>query len=266
MDAIGRGRRESVVRTMAALAGLLVGVAGCAEQETPDLNGIWQTPSSAHWNVEPHAAHAGPGTAPDALTAARGGLGIVEGGDIPYQPWARVRQQEHFRDRGALDPLRNCYLPGVPRANYLPYPLQIVQTPTHVLIAYEFAQASRTVYLDRPDFEAPIDGWMGHSLGRWEGDTLVVDVTAQLPDTWLDQAGNFHGAALHVRGAVYAGRPQSSPLRSHAHGSGRLRAAVDAESVLLYRDRGPACPVAGLQVRGVRGGADVRRPHEGEAR
>ena len=199
MDAIGRGRRESVVRTMAALAGLLVGVAGCAEQETPDLNGIWQTPSSAHWNVEPHAAHAGPGTAPDALTAARGGLGIVEGGDIPYQPWARVRQQEHFRDRGALDPLRNCYLPGVPRANYLPYPLQIVQTPTHVLIAYEFAQASRTVYLDRPDFEAPIDGWMGHSLGRWEGDTLVVDVTAQLPDTWLDQAGNFHGAALHVR-------------------------------------------------------------------
>ena len=169
-----------------------------AKDAVPDLNGIWQALGSAHFHLEPHAAHAGPGSTPDALAAARGGLGVVEGGRIPYRPWARLRQQENFRHRGERDPLRNCFLPGVPRANYLPYPLQIVQTPTHVLLAYEFAQASRTVYLDRPDFEAPVDSWMGHSRGHWEGETLVVDVTSQHADTWLDEAGNFHGATLHV--------------------------------------------------------------------
>ena len=175
-----------------------LGISAYGGDAAPDLNGIWQALGSAHWNLEPQAAHAGPGTAPDALAAGRGGLGIVEEGMIPYRPWARARRRENFQHRGARDPLRNCFLPGVPRANYLPYPLQIVQTPTHVLLAYEFAQASRTVYLNRPDFEAPVDSWMGHSRGRWDGETLVVDVTAQVPDTWLDQAGNFHGAGLHV--------------------------------------------------------------------
>ena len=228
MDAIGRGRRESVVRTMAALAGLLVGVAGCAEQETPDLNGIWQTPSSAHWNVEPHAAHAGPGTAPDALTAARGGLGIVEGGDIPYQPWARVRQQEHFRDRGALDPLRNCYLPGVPRANYLPYPLQIVQTPTHVLIAYEFAQASRTVYLDRPDFEAPIDGWMGHSLGAVGGrhaggrcDRTAAGHLARSGGELSRRGAARPGSGIRWKAPIISATKPRSRIRTSTSGRGR---------------------------------------------
>ena len=185
---------------MWALA-LWAGLSGApvhAETAAADLNGIWQALGSAHWNLEPHSAHTGPGPASDALAAARGGLGVVEGGRIPYRPWARLRQQENFRNRGERDPLRNCFLPGVPRANYLPYPLQIVQTPTHVLLAYEFAQASRTVYLERPDFEAPVDSWMGHSRGHWEGETLVVDVTAQHADSWLDEAGNFHGAALRV--------------------------------------------------------------------
>ncbi len=167
-------------------------------EDKADFNGIWQAQTSAYWNIEPHPAYPGPEAKPDAFDAARGGLGIVSGGQIPYQDWARTQQAENFAQRKSKDPARRCLLPGVPRANYMPYPMQIVQTTEHVFIAYEFAQASRTIYIDQPDFEAPVDTWMGHSLGRWEGNTLVVDVTAQVADTWLDRAGNFHSAALHV--------------------------------------------------------------------
>jgi hypothetical protein len=96
------------------------------------------------------------------------------------------------------DPAAKCFMPGVPRATYMPFPFQIVQTKEVVLIAYEFASAARVIYLDRPDFESPFDTWMGHSIGRWEGETLVVEVTSQVPDTWLDSAGNFHSEALRV--------------------------------------------------------------------
>jgi len=164
----------------------------------PDLNGIWQALGPAHWNIEAHSAYRGPAATSGALDAAPAGLGVVIGGGIPYRPVARQQQQLNFSNRGTADPLNRCYLPGVPRANYLPYPLQIVQGDEHVFIAYEFAQASRTIYMDRPDFVAPIDSWMGHSTGRWEEDTLVVEVTAQVADSWLDQAGNFHGPGLKV--------------------------------------------------------------------
>ena len=164
----------------------------------PDLNGIWQAMSSAHWNIEPHPASQSPIQEAGAFGAPPGGLGIVKGGVIPYRSEARQQQQANFSQRPANDPSRDCFMPGVPRANYMPYPFQIVQTPTHILLAYEFAQASRTIYIDQPDFEAPVDTWMGHSLGHWEGDTLVVDVTSQVPNSWLDRAGNFHSAALHV--------------------------------------------------------------------
>jgi hypothetical protein len=89
-------------------------------------------------------------------------------------------------------------MPGIPRATYQPYPFQIVQTEEYILFAYEFASASRVVYMDRPDFEAPVDAWMGHSRGTYDGDTLVIDVTAQMPDTWLDRAGNHHSIGIHV--------------------------------------------------------------------
>ena len=165
----------------------------------PNLNGIWQSLGNLDWNIEPHPASASTLTAPGAFAATQGGLGIVVGGKIPYQPWARVQQQKNYAARIEQDPGRNCYLPGVPRANYLPYPLQIVQTDKHIFMAYEFAQASRTVYIDQPNFDAPVDAWMGHSLGHWEDDVLVVNVTAQVPDTWLDRAGNHHGGKLHVQ-------------------------------------------------------------------
>src|SRR6267378_1179421 len=96
-----------------------------------------------------------------------------------------------------LDPEVKCYLPGVPRATYLPYPFQIVQGPQNILISYEFAGAVRTVNMGAPT-KAPGDSWMGWSNGHWEGETLVVDVTSLMEDTWFDRAGNFHSDALHV--------------------------------------------------------------------
>ncbi len=191
---------------VAAAIGLLLSSGATAQEYRaprtadgkPDLNGIWQALGSAHWDVQGHAARIGPLVQMGATGAVPAGLGIVEGGEIPYQPWAAQRRAQNLARWLELDPLVKCYLPGVPRATYLPFPFQIVQAKGAVLIAYEFAGASRVVYLDRPDFESPADMWMGHSRGHWEGETLVVDVTSQVPDTWLDSAGNFHSEQLHV--------------------------------------------------------------------
>ena len=164
----------------------------------PDFNGIWQAINTANWDIEPHAASFGPLVAAGAIGAIPAGLGIVEGNEIPYTPEARSQQQENKSDWLSDDPLVKCYMPGVPRANYLPFPFQIVQSTDHIIFAYEFASASRIVYVDQPDFEAPILSWMGHNLAYYEGETLVIDVTDQLPDTWLDHAGNHHTDALRV--------------------------------------------------------------------
>ncbi len=164
----------------------------------PNLNGIWQALGSAHWDIEGHAARMGPIVKLGALGAIPGGLGVVEGGEIPYKPEALKKRNENMENWVELDPAIKCYMPGVPRATYMPFPFQIVQTPEHILIAYEFASASRVVYMQRPDFEAPVDAWMGHSRGHWEGETLVIDVTALVDQTWFDSSGNHHSDALHV--------------------------------------------------------------------
>ena len=164
----------------------------------PDLNGIWQAMGSAHWDLEAHAARAGPVTELGALGAIPGGLSVVEGEEIPYQPWARARQLENQAEWMVRDPAVKCFLPGVPRANYMPFPFQIVQAREHILITYEFAGASRIVYMNSPEFEYPIDAWMGHSRGHWEGGTLVINVDSHVPDTWFDSSGNFHSEELQV--------------------------------------------------------------------
>lgn len=164
----------------------------------PDFNGIWQAIGAAHWDIEPHAADFPPLPGLGAFGSVPAGLGIVVGGGIPYRPEARAAQQANKADWLGQDPLVKCYMPGIPRANYLPFPFQIVQSPDHLIIAYEFASASRIVYMKRPDFEAPLLSWMGHSRGHFEGDTLVIDVTDQMPDTWFDHAGNHHSDTLRV--------------------------------------------------------------------
>jgi hypothetical protein len=163
----------------------------------PKFDGIWQALVAANWDVRPHAASHSPVPELGALGAAAPGIGIVEGGEIPYQPWAARKQQENFANRLELDPEANCYLPGVPRATYMPQPLQIIQTADRVMVAYQYAGAVRTIHLTDPG-PAPADSWMGWSVGRWEGDTLVVDVTSQNDQTWFDRAGNHHSDALHV--------------------------------------------------------------------
>ena len=200
---------SAIVPSIAAIAAVCVALApipGLAQDYqaaltpdgNPNLNGIWQALGSANWNVEGHSAEAGPVVSMGALGAIPGGLGIVEGGEIPYQPWALEKRLQNKADWLKLDPVVKCYMPGVPRATYMPFPFQIVQTPDHILVAYEFASASRVIYMNQPDFEHPGDAWMGHSRGRWEGESLVVDVTNHVPDTWFDSAGNFHSESLKV--------------------------------------------------------------------
>ena len=164
----------------------------------PDLNGIWQSLGTAHWNLQDHQARTGPVLELGAVLAIPAGQTVVEGNEIPYQPWAAARQKENYENWLTRDPEVKCYLPGVPRATYMPYPFQIVQTGNNdILMAYEYASASRVVKMAKTE-PPPVDTWMGQSAGRWEGDTLVVDVTGFNDQTWFDRAGNFHSEALHV--------------------------------------------------------------------
>ncbi len=162
-----------------------------------DLNGTWEALNTANWDLQDHAARQGPVLALGAAFSVPAGLGVVEGNDIPYKPEALAKKKENAEKWLTLDPEIKCYMPGVPRATYMPYPFQIVQTPKYILMAYEFASASRSIYMDSKD-ESPIDTWMGWSNGRWEGDTLVVDVKSFNDQTWFDRAGNYHSDALHV--------------------------------------------------------------------
>ena len=133
-----------------------------------------------------------------AILAVPAGLSVVEGNEIPYQPWAAARQKENYENWLSRDPEVKCYLPGLPRATYMPYPFQILQTGNNdILMAYEYASASRVIKMGKVE-PPPVDTWMGQSGGRWEGDTLVVDVTGFNDQTWFDRAGNFHSEALHV--------------------------------------------------------------------
>jgi hypothetical protein len=165
----------------------------------PNLNGIWAASNTANWNIQTHQARQGPVIALGAAFSVPGGLGVVEGDEIPYKPEAVAQRDANARNWMANDPEVKCYLPGVPRATYMPYPFQIVQStaPNDILITYEFASASRVIHMSTNQ-ESPTDTWMGWSNGRWEGDTLVVDVKNFGADTWFDRAGNYHSEALHV--------------------------------------------------------------------
>lgn len=164
----------------------------------PDMNGVWQAIGTAHWDIQDHGPMAGP---PEfgAIGAMPPGLGVVTGNEIPYQAWALEQKQQNFANRFTADPEIKCFLPGVPRATYLPYPFQIVHGDKKIMMVYGFAEASRTIHMDKENPEAaPIDSWMGRSHGRWEGDTLVVDAAGFNGQSWFDRAGNFASSSLHV--------------------------------------------------------------------
>jgi hypothetical protein len=163
----------------------------------PNLNGIWQALNTADWDLQGHAAAKGPVPSLGAVFAVPPGLGVVEGDEIPYLPAAAAKRKANQASWTTLDPEIKCYLPGVPRATYQPHPFQIVQSQQNILISYEYAAAVRVINMGTPT-KAPGDSWMGWSNGRWEGETLVVDVTSLMENTWFDRAGNFHSDALHV--------------------------------------------------------------------
>ncbi len=155
----------------------------------PNLSGIWQAVNTAAWDIQGHSAQ----------KDIPAGQGVVEGNVIPYQPWAAEKKKENFANRATADPETRCFLPGVPRLMYMPYPFQIFQTPTYLAFVHEYVHAVRHIYVNGTAHpRGPIDWWMGDSRGRWEGDTLVVDVVHFNDQTWFDRAGNFHSEALHL--------------------------------------------------------------------
>jgi hypothetical protein len=182
-----------------------------AEDGHPDLNGIWQVLNEANYDLEGHNARpamalrpgpygpvpAAPVLALGAVGAVPPSLGVVEGGEIPYKPEARKQKEENQQNWLSRDPEIKCYLPGVPRATYIPQPFRIVQSKSQLFLAYQYAGAVRNIYLKDPG-PAPVDSWMGQSFGHWEGETLVIDVTGFNDQTWFDRAGNYHSDALHV--------------------------------------------------------------------
>jgi hypothetical protein len=162
----------------------------------PNFSGVWQALTTANWNLLTHGASAGP---PEygALLATPPGYGIVDGDEIPYLPAAAAQQQRNYASRFKEDPEVKCYMPGVPRASYMPYPLQIFHSDDHLLFTYQFAGAARIVNLGPPQPSA-IDSWMGVSNARFEADTLVIEVSGFNGLAWLDRAGNHAGPALRV--------------------------------------------------------------------
>ena len=142
------------------------------------------------------------------------GRSVVEGGVIPYQPWAAAKKRENFEQRATADPLSQCYLPGVPRIMYMEFPFQIFQTRDHVAMTFEWQQVFRLIYTNGSGPSTPLAFWMGDSRGRWEGDTLIVDVTNHNDRTWFDMAGNFHSDALRVVERYTHAGCRHDPLRS----------------------------------------------------
>jgi hypothetical protein len=185
-------RLIAVIPLAMAMAALASPAAGQpmprAADGKPDLSGIWQAVNTANWNILSHAAE----------KDVPAGLGVVDGDEIPYQPWAAARQKENFANRATADTEAKCFLPGVPRVTYMPYPFQIFQTPNHIAFTYEYVHAVRRVFMNTPHPDGPIEWFMGDSRGSWDGDTLVVDVVHFTDKTWFDRTGNFHSAALHV--------------------------------------------------------------------
>lgn len=191
----------------AAAAVSMMPLAGQAQQQPfraprtadgrPDLNGIWQAINTANWDLQTHPARQGPVIALGAAFSVPPGLGVVVGEEIPYKPEALAKKKQNGDNWMTLDPEVKCFMPGIPRATYQGFPFQIVQSANTVLMAYEFASASRVIRMNSKD-ESPAPAWMGWSVGRWDGETLVIDVTDHMEETWFDRAGNYHSDEMRV--------------------------------------------------------------------
>jgi hypothetical protein len=165
----------------------------------PNLNGVWQAVNTADWNLEAHSAQKIEGFYRlGSLAAIPAGQSVVDGdGKIPYKPEALAKRDENRAKWPENDPEVKCYLPGIPRATYMPYPFQIIQGGGDILIAYEYDSANREIFMSNHQ-EPPVDTWMGWSNGHWDGDTLVIETTGFNDLSWLDRAGNYHSGSMKV--------------------------------------------------------------------
>ena len=224
----------------------------------PDLNGIWQAVGSANWNLQDHQARSGPVLELGAVArACRRASASSKANEIPYQPWAAAKKKENYENWLSRDPEVKCYLPGRAARDLHAVPVSDrAVRDSDILMAYEFASASRVIKMGKAE-PPPVDTWMGQSAGRWEGDTLVVDVTGLNDQTWFDRAGNFHSEALHVverftpRARTSSTTRPRSRIRRSSRGRGR-------SSMPLYRRSGQERAAPRVQVRRVRRGVDVR--------
>jgi len=206
------GLRATIVLGLAAAAALCASPSfaqnqGAAAKQArpariagqPNMNGVWQAMGTAYWNLEAHSAEKIPGFYKlGSLAAIPAGQSVVDGdGKIPYLPAALAQRDQNRAGWPTNDPETKCYLPGIPRAMYMPFPFQIIQGGGNILFAHEYDSANRVVYMSNHQ-EPPVDTWMGWSNGRWEGDTLVIETTGNNDSTWFDRAGNYHSAALKV--------------------------------------------------------------------
>ena len=195
MPTLRRVRRYAFA---AAAVAFLFGNSGLVSAQTsliprtadgkPDLSGVWQAMTTANHDIQAHSAS----------VDVPAGLGVVVGHELPYLPAALARKAENHRNRTTADTESRCFLPGVPRIMYMPHPFQVVQTPKTVMFLFEYLHATRNVFMDTPHPRGPLEFWMGDSRGKWEGDTLVVDVVHFNDQTWFDRAGNHHSTELHV--------------------------------------------------------------------
>lgn len=166
----------------------------------PNLNGIWQAMNSANWNLEAHSASKlDEFWAMGALASIPAGQSVITTGDgsIPYLPAALAVRAELQATWPESDPETLCYLPGIPRATYMPHPFQIFQATGDILMAYSYTSANRTIHMGE-HVEAPVDIWMGSSNGSWDGDTLVVITSGFNARAHLDRSGNHFSRMLTV--------------------------------------------------------------------
>lgn len=187
----------TLLGTAPAIAGGPLDAIPRAADGHPDLSGVWQTLNTAHWNIEAHVADYPVLPALGAQFAVPPGAGVVSSGKLPYLPQALAQRERNFANRLTEDPEGKCYLGGVPRSTYMPYPLQIFQNVDEIVIVYQFATGLRRLDVGGT-MEAPLDSWMGWSNARWDGDTLSVDVSGLNGQTWLDRVGNYASANARI--------------------------------------------------------------------
>jgi hypothetical protein len=164
----------------------------------PDLQGAWLQRtignSMSMYSIEQTTGH--PKT---SIPATKGIIIDPPDGQIPYQPWARQKQIDLGENHMIEESDAHCFMGGLPHSMFTPFGMRILQPPGYVVMTWEFMHAYRIIPLDgRPHVDPSIHLYEGDSRGKWDGDTLVTDVTNQVGRTWLDQSANFHSDAIHV--------------------------------------------------------------------